>query len=159
MLSQIQSNRISDNVRTIVLPCSHEVDYKAGRNCDEGLFANTENIPRVDKIKDFPKEMEIKSIESTEQIKKIKIDTDTYSRYYNPSNTKIINTEDANITKNEKEKNKEVLRHKSPIKKCNTLTMFQLLGDGISKKLQEANDPLEQIRKYNEKLVKEIEKK
>jgi hypothetical protein len=37
--------------------------------------------------------------------------------------------------------------------------MLQLVGDSISEGLQKANDPLEQIRKYNEKLVKEIEKK
>ena len=120
MLSKIESNKISKNVRTIVLPCSHEVGYKKdGSNCDGIGFIEdikrrfiTENIPRLDKIEEFPSSMKI----SNE--KNIDIDISNYSDFYNPEQA----TEQATEQLTPKIK---VLRHKSSsVTKCKNLTML-----------------------------------
>jgi broad specificity phosphatase PhoE len=114
MLSQIQTDKIPN--RAIVLHCSHEVGYKKdGSNCDgerildgikRGLII--ENLPKVDKIQDFQKDMQI-----NEQ-KKISIDINRYSNFYNP---------------NTQTESKKVLRHKSSSKnKCKNLTMLQQIA-------------------------------
>ena len=90
MLSKIESKKISKKVRTIVLPCSHEVEYKKdGSNCDGIGFLEdvkrrfiTENIPRVDNIDEFPLYMKISNK------KDLKIDISSYSDFYNPEQTK-----------------------------------------------------------------------
>jgi broad specificity phosphatase PhoE len=124
MLSKIESNKISDNVRTIVLPCSHEVGYKKdGSNCDGIGFIEyikrrfiTENIPRLDKIKDFPQNMPI------QQPRIISIDTSRYSEFYNPKIT---------------DDSKKVLRHKSSsVNKCKNLTMLQEIASVVEPKVK-----------------------
>jgi broad specificity phosphatase PhoE len=121
MLSKIESNKISDNVRTIVLPCSHEVGYKKdGSNCDGIGFIEyikrrfiTENIPRLDKIKDFSLSMKI----SNEKF--LKIDIDNYSNFYNPE----LSTEQTT----------KVLRHKSSSANiCENKTMLEIIAKVVN---------------------------
>jgi broad specificity phosphatase PhoE len=119
----------------IVLPCSHEVDYKQdGRDCDgKGLFADMkrsysiENLPGENKITKFPNELNIKPNNK----KIIVIDNSSYANYYNPE---------------EKVEDKKVSRNKSSVKKCRNETMFQLLADIVFpdiKKLRELPTPKE----------------
>lgn len=112
ILSEIDTEKIPESA--IVLPCSHEVGYKEdGSKCDgEGILADIkrgliiENIPREDKIKDFPQNL-------SNTGKNISIDISRYSQLYNPTQT---------------DQEKKVLRHKSSVNKCTNLTMLEKIA-------------------------------